>query len=66
MFLLSIRPAFIPGNFHFHFYPPRKVTWLAGNSTMNEDAFPIENRDFPVCHVKRQDIEKLITQLDIT
>ena len=30
----------------------RKLTWLAGNSTMNEDVFPIENwGDFPVCHV---------------
>ncbi len=31
--------------------PPRKLTWLAGKSTMKEDVFPIENRDFPACHV---------------
>ena len=30
---------------------PRKLTWLAGKSTMNEDAFPIENGDFPASHV---------------
>jgi len=23
-----------------------------GTSTMNEDVFPIENRDFPACHVR--------------
>ena len=35
---------------------------------MNEDVFPIENGDFPVCHVKTQDIEQLnytIRYLDI-
>ena len=28
--------------------PPKKknLTWLAGNSTMNEDVFPIENGEF--------------------
>ena len=30
---------------------PRKLTWLAGKFTMNEDAFPIENGDFPASHV---------------
>ena len=28
--------------------PSRKVTWLAGKSTMHEDVFPIENGDFPI------------------
>ena len=27
-------------------YPPQKLTWLAGKSTMNEDVFPIEQRGF--------------------
>ena len=29
----------------------RKVIWLAGKSTMNEDVFPIEDGDFPASHV---------------
>ena len=31
-------------------YPPKKMIWLAGKSTMihHEDAFPIENGDFPM------------------
>ena len=35
----------------FACYSPRKLTWLAGKSTMNEDVFPIINGDFPACHV---------------
>ena len=27
---------------------PRKLTWLAGKSTVNEDVFPIETGDFPM------------------
>lgn len=33
---------------------PQKLTWLAGKSTMNEDVFPIEHRDFPAGHVSFQ------------
>ena len=32
-------------------YTPKKLTWLAGKSTMNEDVFPIENGDVPASHV---------------
>ena len=36
-------------------YPPQKLTWLAGKSTMNEDVFPIEQMvDLPACHVSFQ------------
>ena len=31
--------------------PPRKLTLLAGKSTMNEDVFPIEHGDFPASYV---------------
>ena len=34
--------------------PPRKLTWLAGKPTMNEDVFPIEHGDFPISHVSFQ------------
>ena len=33
---------------------PRKLTWLAGKSIMNEDVFPIEHGDFPASHVSFQ------------
>ena len=29
-------------------FDDKKLTWLAGKSTMNEDVFPIENGDFPM------------------
>ena len=32
------------------YVPPRKLTWLAGKSTMNEGVFPIENWDCPSSH----------------
>ena len=36
--------------------PPRKLTWLAGKSTMNEDVFPIEHVDFPMpCYFSEAD-----------
>ena len=35
-------------------YPPRRLTWLAGNSTMNEDVSPIKNGDSSASHVSFQ------------
>ena len=38
-------------------YTPKKLTWLAGTSTMNDDVFPIEKTgDFPVSHVSFQGV----------
>ena len=34
--------------FHLDYEKPRKLTWQAGKSPMNEDVFPIENGDFPM------------------
>ena len=36
------------GKYRFTQLPPWKLTWLAGQSTMNEDVFPIEHGDFPM------------------
>ena len=33
---------------------PRKTNMTMEKTTMNEDVFPIENGDFPACHVSFQ------------
>ena len=48
----GIFPRFLKQTQGFGNIHPRKLTWLAGTSTMNEDGFPIEHRDFFKFHVR--------------
>ena len=41
-------------NFREVYTPKTNITYNNGNTTMNEDVFPIEHGDFPASHVSFQ------------